>query len=100
MIHKMSTDLEPETDDTSTTPTPPKVTEAATQSQALPDERLVLLGTLLSAKGASALLQKSGRVHKVSEGDRISGHLVAAIEDGMIVLARNGDSQTLRIPGQ
>lgn len=85
---------------TDTTPSPTAVLSAATQKQTLPQTDLTLIGTILAPKGARALLRKpAGGVKQVAPGDRIQGHTVTAIAEGTILLTRNGETQTLRIPG-
>ena len=73
---------------------------AATQPDAMQLGQTILLGTLLSPEGPSALLRLSwGPVRRVKTGDRIAGARIVAIEDGKLHLADGGETRTLRIPG-
>lgn len=96
----MTTQADPQTDTNQTTPTTATVIKAATQEEALPLSGLSLIGTMLTPDGARALLRQGRRITQAAPGDKVAGHVIAAIEDGQIMLARNGVTQPLRIPGQ
>lgn len=96
----MTPEEEPQTGSDETTPTNATVTTAATQEEAFPLSGLSLIGTMLTPEGARALLRQGRRITQAAPGDTVAGHVIAAIEDGHIMLARNGVTQGLRIPGQ
>ncbi|MDZ7710481.1 MAG: type II secretion system protein N [Roseovarius sp.] len=84
---------------TDQTEIPAATLKAATQESALPGARLSLLGTLHGPKSARALLRKAGRVETVTTGDRIDNATVAAIGEGVVILARGGRTERLALPG-
>jgi len=84
---------------TDQTETPAATLAAATQERALPKERLTLLGTMHGPDTARALLRLGGRVETVTNGDRIDGATVAAIGDGVVILARGDRAERLALPG-
>ncbi|MET4100704.1 hypothetical protein ABIE58_000115 [Roseovarius sp. MBR-78] len=84
---------------TDQTETPAATLAAATQQGALPAGRLSLLGTLHGPQSARALMRDGGRVASVTTGDRIDGATVAAIGEGVVILARNGRAERLALPG-
>jgi hypothetical protein len=84
---------------TDQTETPAETLAAATQQGALPDGRLTLLGTLHGPDSARALLRHEGRVASVSNGDSIDGATVAAIGEGVVILARRRGTERLTLPG-
>jgi hypothetical protein len=82
-----------------TTPTTDTVVSNATIPGVLPKKGLTLLGTIVTPSGARALLRHSaGGVEQVGPGDKVSGHEVAAIEDGFILLSRAGETKRLTLP--
>lgn len=81
------------------TETPAATLDAATEEGALPYGRLSLIGTLHGPESARALLRKGGRVETVTTGDRIDNATVAAIGEGVVILARGGKTQRLALPG-
>ena len=71
------------------TPTPRKVTAAATQQDALPMRGMVLLGTFMNDKAPEALIRDPhGRIEKIGLGDN----------PGLVVLMRNGATERLTMP--
>lgn len=81
------------------TPTPRKVTAAATQQDALPMRGMVLLGTFMNDKAPEALIRNSfGRIEKIGLGDKIGRQQVVAINPGLVVLMRNGATERLTMP--
>jgi hypothetical protein len=44
-------------------------------------------------------MRDGGRVASVTTGDRIDGATVAAIGEGVVILARNGRAERLALPG-
>ena len=84
---------------TDQTESPATTLAAATQKNALPNERLILLGTMHGPGSARALLRVGGRVETVTSGDRIDGGTVAAIGDGVLILARGRTTERLALPG-
>ncbi|QUJ77882.1 pilus assembly protein PilZ [Sulfitobacter albidus] len=79
------------------TPTPPEVSENATESARLP--RTALLGVFGSSAAPSALiLLPRGDTQTVSVGDTVAGGRVEAIGDDRVVLSRMGRQQILRLP--
>jgi len=84
---------------TDQTETPAATLAAATQPSALPHRRLTLLGTLHGPDRARALLRLDGRVETVTNGDGIDGATVAAIGEGVVILARGNRAERLALPG-
>ncbi|AWZ21726.1 conserved hypothetical protein [Roseovarius sp. EC-HK134] len=83
---------------TDQTETPLATLEAATLRGALPDAGLVLLGTLHGPSHARALLRVKGAVHTVEVGTDLGSATVAAIGEGVVILARAGRSERLSLP--
>ncbi|MGR3460918.1 MAG: hypothetical protein ACU0AX_14100 [Roseovarius sp.] len=84
---------------TDQTESPAATLAAATQEGVLPNERLTLLSTMHGPDSARALLRIGGRVVTVASGDRIDGATVAAIGDGVLILAR-GRSPAFMMPNE
>jgi len=84
---------------TDQTETPAATLAAATQPSALPTGRLTLLGTMHGPDSARALLRLDGRVETVTNGDSIDGATVAAIGEGVVILARGNRPERLALPG-
>ncbi len=84
--------------DLMTTPTPPQVAQAATQTDMPLPSGLTLLGTLITPQSSRALLRQGRRTRQVSTGDRIQGHQVVAITEGRVILTRKGAQKTLSLP--
>ena len=83
----------------SNTPTPATTLQAATDENALPANRLVLLGTYLRASKSTALIRTaSGRIRSVKRGDRLGNGKVIAIEDGRLSISKSGKSVMLKMP--
>ncbi|MFU8778169.1 MAG: hypothetical protein ACNA7M_10940 [Roseovarius sp.] len=81
------------------TQTPTAIHEAATIRGGLPDAALTLLGTLHGPNHARALLRITGTVHTVEVGTRLGSATVAAIGEGVVILARaGGRSERLSLP--
>ena len=75
-----------------------KTHTAATVRDALPLGQITLIGTLTGTDAPRALMRTGGgAVRTLDIGDRISGHVVAAIEESRVVLARGADTQVLGI---
>jgi len=83
---------------TDQTKTPAATLAAATQERALPIARLTLLGTVHGPGTARALLRIDGRIETVSNGDDIDGAIVAAIGEGVVILARGSATERLTLP--
>ena len=61
--------------------------------------KLIVLGTFGTTSRPGALLRLStGRVKKVSIGDRVAGGKILGISDGAVVLWKSGANKTLRAP--
>jgi hypothetical protein len=85
------------TDETLQEPTPEKIADLATTKAHLP--RLALIGIFGSATVPAALVrEKSGTTTRVSTGDKIARHTIAAIGADHIVLARGAQTKVLRLP--
>ncbi|KAA2316145.1 amidophosphoribosyltransferase [Pseudooceanicola sediminis] len=81
---------------------PRVVANNATQADQLDLAEVALLGTIVGPRGPQALLRMgSGRIRKVSAGDRLGLGFtrVLAIGNGQLQLASGGTVQTLTIPG-
>jgi Tfp pilus assembly protein PilP len=81
------------------TPTSNTTRKAATRQGALPTHGLILLGTFTGADRPRALIRHGGRVERVQLGDSVGWRRVVAIEDGTLVLMRNGETLRLKVPG-
>ena len=78
---------------------PAQTEAAATDENALPLDKLALIGTLNGPSGPAALLRlRRGTIRRVTPGDRIDGAHVRAIGEGEIVLERRTGSQRLSMP--
>ena len=88
-------------DDTTTTPTPPEVLQAATTTAPLfaRHGRPQLLGTYLKPGGSSALIHLRHRMRHFAVGDWIGQAQIAAIEEGRVVLSLHGTAYHLEMPG-
>lgn len=74
--------------------------ELATIPNALALNDLALLGTFGPKDMPQALVRhRSGRVQKVTVGDRLSGGRVVAVSDHVIIADRKGKTTALRMPG-
>lgn len=81
------------------TETPAATLEAATLRDALPDAGLTLVGTLHGPSHARALLRIGSAVHTVEVGTSLGSAKVAAIGEGVVILARSGGrSERLSLP--
>jgi hypothetical protein len=81
------------------TETPAATLDAATNRAALPDARLTLIGTLHGPDHARALLRIGRTVHTVKIGTDLGSAKVAAIGEGVLILARDGGrSERLSLP--
>lgn len=82
-----------------TTQTPEATLAVATVIDALPDARLSLLGTVLGPDMSHALMRiGKSQVERVKVGDAIDGATVAAIGEGVVMLARAGHTERLSLP--
>ncbi|RKF15202.1 hypothetical protein D6850_10215 [Roseovarius spongiae] len=87
------------TDFSDTTETPANTERAATQEAALP-RGIVLVGTVTGQNSARALIRLSdGEVVRVGPGDQVGGRTVAAIDQGRMILMKNGRTASMVIPG-
>ena len=81
------------------TETPPETLEAATEENALPSGRLVLLGTFLGDDGGRALIRTaSGKIATVTPGTTIGNAKVVAIDEGELILSRGTRTTKLTMP--
>lgn len=81
------------------TQTPPEISRAATLDNALPLDRLALLGTFGTEGQMRALFRlPSGRIRGVAPGDRIKGARVAAVAAGHVILERGGETEAFALP--
>lgn len=81
------------------TETPTETLQAATEENALPSGRLVLLGTFLSDEGGRALIRTaSGKITTVTPGTTIGNTRVIAIDDGELVITRGSRTTRLKMP--
>ena len=79
---------------------PNRTRDLATQTGRLPDSDVVLLGTFGTEAAPGALLRlRSGKVQRVALGDRVPGGKIIAISGNSLMLAQNGGTQRLTIPG-
>lgn len=82
------------------TDTPQETLQAATMEDALENSWVTLLGTVIKPDSVKAMVRYSnGRIKSVSTGDRLGRGRIVAIEDGTLMLALNGTSRRLVIPG-
>ena len=82
------------------TETPQETLRAATIENALPKGWVTLLGTLIKPDSVKALVRySSGRTDSVTTGDKLGNGKVVAIEDGTLMLALNGSTKKLTVPG-
>lgn len=78
---------------------PAIVRENATRSHRFDPTAPMLIGTFGRAEAPRALIRlPSGKIADVARGDRLGRDLVAAIEDGTVILARGGRSTRLVLP--
>ncbi|AXI46119.1 pilus assembly protein PilZ [Sulfitobacter sp. SK012] len=79
------------------TPTPPKVTELATETTNL--DRTALIGTFGSATLPGALVRlPNGKISRVVIGDAVAGGTVLAIDTDRLILSRLHGELVLRMP--
>ncbi len=79
------------------TPTPPTVTQHATEQARL--DRVALIGIFGNPNAPHALVRlPRGNTQKVSVGDTVARGTVAAIGTDRLVLSRTGTNETLRLP--
>lgn len=82
------------------TETPQETLRAATDENALRQSWATLLGTVVKPDEVRALIRySSGRITSVTTGDRVGRGRVAAIDDGVVMLALNGQTRKLTIGG-
>lgn len=73
--------------------------DIATDRNALKSGETALLGTVTRPDTRIALVRHpSGRITRLSLGDRLDGNTVTAIGDGELHLTRNGKTTTLSLP--
>ena len=77
--------------------TPQSVAKHATENVRLP--RLALLGVFGTSQEPGALVRtKSGRIARVTKGDKVAGGTVLAIGADQLVLERRGTTRVLALP--
>lgn len=82
------------------TTTPQETLETATLENAMQGANLQLVGTFIKTDGPKAMIRTSnGKMQMVEPGDKIGAQTVAAIEPGVVVLARGGLTRKLTLPG-
>ena len=82
------------------TESPPETRAAATDRGVMPHRGTALLGTMISATGASALVRLgTSEIRSVAPGDRLGRAIVMAIEPGVLHLSQSGQSRRLVLPG-
>lgn len=76
------------------------VGELATIHDALPLDRVMVIGTFGSPEAMQALVRyEGGRVRKVSPGDRLAGGRVISVDEAGLVLEIKGQSARLDLLG-
>lgn len=76
-----------------------KVAKAATQKSTIELGELALIGTFGTEQRRSALVRhSSGRIVKVTMGERVSGRKVVAIDKGILYLQTSGGTRKLEMP--
>ncbi|QOL80605.1 pilus assembly protein PilP [Pseudooceanicola spongiae] len=81
---------------------PAVVAHNATQKDKLDLANITLIGTVVGPRGPMALVRLgSGKIHKVSAGDRLGrgAPRVLAIGNGQLQIASGSTVQVLKIPG-
>ena len=82
------------------TDTPQDTLRTATREGAMKQAWATLLGTVIKPDTVRALVRfSSGKIRTVTLGDKIGRGTVMAIEDGIVVLALDGDTRKLAVPG-
>ncbi|WP_299842285.1 hypothetical protein [uncultured Roseovarius sp.] len=82
------------------TETPQGTLRAATNENALKHSWVTLLGTVIKPDSVKALVRYSnGKIKSVTTGDKLGSGTIVAIEDGTLMLALNGTSRKLVVPG-
>lgn len=82
------------------TETPQKTLQTATVENAMPKSWVTLLGTVIKPGSVKALVRySSGRIDTVTPGDKLGNGRVVAIEEGALMLALNGKTKKLTLPG-
>ena len=82
------------------TDTPQETLRAATMEDALEKSWVTLLGTVIKPDSVKALVRYSnGQIKSVTTGDKLGRGTIVAIEDGTLMLAMNGTSRRLVVPG-
>ena len=77
----------------------PEIAANATEANALPLNRLVLLGTFGDAKAPAALIRMpSGDVVKVTKGEKTKMGEVVGISDGLVIFAKHDRTTRLSMP--
>ncbi|QYX58578.1 amidophosphoribosyltransferase [Roseovarius sp. SCSIO 43702] len=71
---------------------------AATRRGALPTNALTLVGTFVKTRPEALIRHRSGQIEKVTLGDTVARQTVVAINDGLLVLMRNGKVSRLTMP--
>ena len=82
------------------TETPQETLRAATHENALRQSWATLLGTVVKPDEVKALIRySSGKIAKVTPGDRVGRGTVVAIEDGVLMLSLSGETRKLTVGG-
>ncbi|PCJ05617.1 MAG: hypothetical protein COB16_15445 [Rhodobacteraceae bacterium] len=77
-----------------------KVAQLATQSKALNQHSLTLMGVFGPAEDLSALMRlPSGRVRRVNRGTRLPSGRIVGIDEKGVLLEKNGRTRRLAMPG-
>ena len=82
------------------TETPQETLRAATTENTLEKSWVTLLGTVIKPDSVKALVRySSGKIESVTIDDKLGTGTIVAIEDGILMLAMNGTSRKLSVPG-
>lgn len=78
--------------------TPENVAEIATVPDAISLSTTVLIGTILGGEQPTALVRlQSGRIRSLNPGDRLDTRRIRAIQEGRVLLERQGAITELRL---
>ena len=76
-----------------------KVAAAATQKNEIQPDRMALIGTFGTERNRHALVRhSSGRIEKVTMGEKIAGRRVVAIGNGTMFLQTGSGTTKLEMP--
>lgn len=83
-----------------TTDTPEETLRIATQENALKQGWATVLGTVVKPDDMRALIRfSSGKIANVTTGDRVGRGTVVGIDDGIVMLALNGETRKMVVGG-